>query len=131
MASRLRVYLAGPDVFLPDAVAIGRRKKELCAHYGFEGLYPFDNEISGDHLGTRVDLLIYRANVAMIHEADFGIFNLTPFRGSSADVGTVFELGMFAALAKPDRMESVMLRSISTVNASPPAPRISAATCSS
>jgi nucleoside 2-deoxyribosyltransferase len=101
MASRPKVYLAGPDVFLPDAVSIGRRKKELCAHYGFEGLYPFDNEISGDHLGTRVDLLIYRANVAMIHEADFGIFNLTPFRGSSADAGTVFELGMFAALAKP------------------------------
>ena len=101
MASRLKVYLAGPDVFLPDAVSRGRQKKELCALYGFEGLFPFDNEISGDRFGTRADLLIYRANVAIIHEADLGIFNLTPFRGSSADVGTVFELGMFAALAKP------------------------------
>ena len=66
MASRPKVYLAGPDVFLPDAVSIGRRKKELCAHYGFEGLYPFDNEISGDHLGTRVDLLIYRGGIEVV-----------------------------------------------------------------
>ena len=48
-----------------------------------------------------MDLLIYRANVEMIRQADLGTFNLTPFRGSSADVGTVFELGMFAGLSKP------------------------------
>lgn len=101
MAGRPKVYLAGPDVFLPDAIAIGQRKKELCAAFGFEGLFPFDNEIAPNSLGERVDLQIYRANVAMIQEADLGIFNLTPFRGSSADVGTVFELGMFAGLGKP------------------------------
>jgi nucleoside 2-deoxyribosyltransferase len=33
--------------------------------------------------------------------ADFGMFNLTPFRGSSADADTVFELGFFAELGKP------------------------------
>jgi hypothetical protein len=49
---------------LPDAVSIGRRKKELYCTLWLPGLYPFDNEISGDPLGTRVDLLIYRANVA-------------------------------------------------------------------
>jgi nucleoside 2-deoxyribosyltransferase len=98
---RLKAYLAGPEVFLPDAVAIGQRKKELCDRYGFEGLYPFDNEVSPDSSGTRIDLLIYRANVTMMHEADFGILNLTSFRGPSADVGTVFELGMLAGLAKP------------------------------
>ena len=27
----MKIYLAGPDVFLPDAVEIGRRKVELCA----------------------------------------------------------------------------------------------------
>jgi nucleoside 2-deoxyribosyltransferase len=94
------VYLAGPEVFLPDAVAIGHRKKDLCAAYGFEGLYPFDNEISPSLSGERVDRLIYRANERMIRCADFGIFNLTPFRGPSADVGTVFELGMLAGLGK-------------------------------
>jgi nucleoside 2-deoxyribosyltransferase len=97
----LKAYLAGPEVFLQDAVAIGHSKKRLCTKYGFEGLYPFDNEVSPDGSETRIDLLIYRANVAMMRKADFGILNLTPFRGPSADVGTVFELGMLAGLGKP------------------------------
>lgn len=96
----LKVYLAGPDVFLPDAVAIGIRKKQLCSAHGFEGLYPFDNEISSKLAGERVDRLIYRANERMIRRADFGIFNLTPFRGVSADPGTVFELGLTVGLGK-------------------------------
>jgi nucleoside 2-deoxyribosyltransferase len=98
---KFRIYLAGPDVFLPNAIQLGQRKKQLCAQYGFEGLYPFDNEIVHPPPGTRVDTLIYRANVKMIRRADCGIFNLTPFRGPSADVGTVFELGMMIGLGKP------------------------------
>jgi len=31
---------------------------------------------------------------------DFGVLNLTPFRGTSADVGTVFELGFLTGLGK-------------------------------
>ena len=100
MAVRRKVYLAGPEVFLPDAVAIGEEKKRLCARYGFQGLYPFDNEVTPDGAATRVDLLIYRENVRMMQIADFGILNLTPFRGPSADVGTVFELGMLTGLGK-------------------------------
>jgi nucleoside 2-deoxyribosyltransferase len=84
--------LAGPEVFLHDSIAIGQSKKWLCTEYGFEGLYPFDNEVTPDGSDTRIDLLIYRATVAMMRDADFGILNLTPFRGPSADVGTVFEL---------------------------------------
>jgi nucleoside 2-deoxyribosyltransferase len=95
-----KVYLAGPDVFLPDAVGIGQRKKELCAQYGFEGLFPFDNEIGPDAAGERADKLIYRANERMMRRADIGICNLTPFRGASADPGTVFELGMLVGLGK-------------------------------
>jgi nucleoside 2-deoxyribosyltransferase len=101
MTRKFKAYLAGPDVFLPDAIAIGQRKKQLCAKYGFEGLHPFDNEVPTNTAEARIDALIYEANVAMIQEADFGIFNLTPFRGPSADVGTVFELGMFKGLEKP------------------------------
>ncbi len=92
------IYLAGPEVFLPDAAAVGRRKKELCTKYGFEGLFPLDNEIPPD--GGRADRLIHRANERMIGLADFGICNLTPFRGPSADPGTVFELGMLVGLGK-------------------------------
>ena len=97
---QMKVYLAGPDVFLPDAVAIGQRKKALCAQYGFEGLFPFDNEVSPNAAGERIDKLIYRANEQMIRRADLGICNLTPFRGPSADVGTVFELGLMVGLGK-------------------------------
>ncbi len=93
-----KIYLAGPEVFLPDAVEIGRRKKELCAKYGFEGLFPFDNEIDAGAAGA--DRLIYQANEAMIRRADLGICNLTPFRGTSADAGTVFEFGLLAGLGK-------------------------------
>lgn len=101
MPRPLKIYLAGPEVFLPDAVAVGQRKKDLCRYYGFEGLYPLDTDIASDTSGTRLDLLIYRACMAHMRAADLGIFNLTPFRGPSADVGTVFELGCFAGLAKP------------------------------
>jgi nucleoside 2-deoxyribosyltransferase len=41
----MKIYLAGPDVFLPDAVDIGRRKAELCTRHGLIGLYPLDNAI--------------------------------------------------------------------------------------
>lgn len=95
-----KIYLAGPDVFLPDAVEIGRRKKELCVRYGFEGLFPFDNEIDPKAAGAGADKLIYRANEKMIRGADLGICNLTPFRGPGADTGTVFELGMLVGLGK-------------------------------
>jgi nucleoside 2-deoxyribosyltransferase len=96
-----KIYLAGPDVFLPDAVALGRQKKALCESYGFEGLFPFDNEIDPKAANERADRLIYRANEAMIRRADLGICNLTPFRGPSADTGTVFELGLLVGLDKP------------------------------
>jgi nucleoside 2-deoxyribosyltransferase len=36
-----------------------------------------------------------------MHRADIGVFNLTPFRGPSADPGTVFELGFLFARNKP------------------------------
>ena len=96
----LKVYLAGPEVFLPEAIELGERKKRLCREYGFEGLYPLDNEISPQSSEDRVDGLIFRANEQMIRRADLGICNLTPFRGVSADPGTVFELGMIVGLGK-------------------------------
>ena len=92
-----KIYLAGPDVFLPDAAEAGRRKVALCAEYGFHGLYPLDSGLPEDASGAE----IYRSLVAMMQVADAGIFQLTPYRGPSADVGTVFELGVMAAMGKP------------------------------
>jgi nucleoside 2-deoxyribosyltransferase len=93
-----KVYLAGPDVFLPDAVAIGRRKVELCAHHGLIGLYPLDNAI--DLAANDASLRIFRGNETMMIEADAIIANLTPFRGPGADAGTVYELGYIAGRGK-------------------------------
>ena len=95
------VYLAGPEVFLPHAVEVGRLKKEACARHGLVGLFPFDNEVGDVPEGQRVDALIYRANVAMMRRAHCAVLNLTPFRGPGADGGTAFELGFMAALGKP------------------------------
>ena len=98
MTGPRRLYLAGPDVFLPDAAAQGDAKKSLCAAHGFVGLFPFDAEAAPSDGLSRA---IYAANLALIATADGAIFNLTPFRGPSADVGTVFELGVFIGLDKP------------------------------
>jgi nucleoside 2-deoxyribosyltransferase len=94
----MKVYLAGPDVFLPDAVEFGRRKVDLCGRYGLTGLYPLDNKI--DLAAADASLQIFRGNEAMMNEADAIIANLTPFRGPGADAGTVYELGYMAGREK-------------------------------
>ena len=94
----MKIYLAGPDVFLPDAVEIGRRKVEICARHGVSGLYPLDNDV--DLSAGDASLNIFRGNTAMMDAADAVIANLTPFRGPSADAGTVYELGYMAGRAK-------------------------------
>jgi nucleoside 2-deoxyribosyltransferase len=98
----MKVYLAGPDVFLPDAIAIGRRKQEICARFGLTGLFPLDDGISEDAGATGVppSMQIFRGCVAMMERADAVIAHLTPFRGASADAGTVLELGYMAARGK-------------------------------
>jgi nucleoside 2-deoxyribosyltransferase len=94
----MRVYLAGPDVFLPDALAIGRQKIEICRRHGLIGLYPLDNAV--DRASADASLQIFRANEAMMDQADAIIANLTPFRGPGADAGTVYELGYMSARGK-------------------------------
>ena len=85
----LTIYLAGPEVFHPAARAIGAAKLALCAAHGFAGLFPLEaDEGAGDPA-----VAIYHRNLARMHAADAIIANLTPFRGPSADPGTVYELG--------------------------------------
>jgi nucleoside 2-deoxyribosyltransferase len=94
----MKIYLAGPDVFLPDAVEIGRRKATICARHGLRGLYPLDNAV--DLSAADASLKIFEGNEAMMDAADAIIANLTPFRGPSADAGTVYELGYMAGRGK-------------------------------
>lgn len=88
----MKIYIAGPDVFEPDAVKIGKRKKALCALYGHEGLYPLDNECDSA-------AEIYRGNLALIDKADVIIADGNDFRGET-DAGTAFEVGYGAAKGK-------------------------------
>jgi len=94
----MKIYLAGPDVFLPDALEVGRRKVEICARHGLAGLYPLDNVV--DRFAADASLQIFKANEAMMDHADAIIANLTPFRGPGADAGTVYELGYMAGRGK-------------------------------
>ena len=95
----MKVYLAGPDIFLPDGAVIGRRKCEMCAAHGLTGLFPLDNEIMADGR-ERASQRIYRGNSDMMTAAGAIIANLTPFRGPGPDPGTVYELGFMAARGK-------------------------------
>ncbi|MCJ1887586.1 nucleoside 2-deoxyribosyltransferase [Pseudomonas sp. LA21] len=98
----LKIYLAGPDVFRPDAFEQGERLKALCAEFGLQGLYPLDHSVpEGIDRPQDQALWIYQANLALIAEADAVVANLNPFRGAEPDSGTAFELGYAAALGKP------------------------------
>jgi nucleoside 2-deoxyribosyltransferase len=94
----MKIYLAGPDVFLPDAIEIGRRKGDICMRHGLTGLYPLDNAV--DLSAGDASLAIFKGNEAMMDKADAIIANLTPFRGPGADAGTVYELGYMAGRRK-------------------------------
>ena len=95
-----RVYLAGPDVFFPDPQGWARRKKTICERHGLTGVAPLDN--LPDEPAAWGALPFWR-KIAMRNEAHIRscqaiIANLTPFRGPSADVGTVYEVGFARAL---------------------------------
>jgi nucleoside 2-deoxyribosyltransferase len=98
----LRIYLAGPDVFLPDAATLFTAKRQLCADYGFVGVAPVDSETDLSMLPKRAAALQISAdNEDLIRSCDLLIANLTPFRGPSADVGTAYEIGFARALGLP------------------------------
>lgn len=99
---RLRVYLAGPEVFFPDAIAQGAEKKRLCVEAGFEGVYPLDNSVDTAGLSPEaIARVISHGNEALMRSADLLVANCTPFRGVSMDAGTAFEIGFMRALGRP------------------------------
>lgn len=93
------VYLAGPEVFYPDARAHGRRMLAVCAQAGFTGLFPLDAEIPAAPTGQ--SLAIFQANRALIDRADAVVANLRDFRGFEPDSGTVWEVSYALARGKP------------------------------
>jgi len=97
----LRIYLAGPEVFLAESREIGAAKRALCADAGFEGLYPGEMAVLAPDSPSAAARAIFEHCLRAMHRADIIIANLTPWRGPSADVGTAFELGFMQAASKP------------------------------
>ena len=100
-----RIYLAGPEVFFPaeDHQAIVAEKKRVLKEAGFEGVDPLDTELvfPRDEPKPARGHRIYQANSELMDSCDAIIANLTPFRGISADPGTVFEVGYMIGQGKP------------------------------
>ena len=101
--TRVTAYLAGPDVFLPDAPAHARRKVAICARHGITGRPPLNEDIASLRTlpSEAAWQAIFRKDLAMMEACDVLIANLTPFRGASADAGTLVELGWFLGRGKP------------------------------
>ena len=90
----VKLYLAGPDVFRPDALRWAEHVRALCRQKGHDALIPLD--------GMDADApCIYRSNLGLIRDADAVLANLNPFRGAEPDSGTCVEIGYALALGKP------------------------------
>jgi nucleoside 2-deoxyribosyltransferase len=92
------VYLAGPDVFCPDAKAIGKAKCELLQRYGLVGHFPLDNEVPES---PDIAHEIFLGNVQLINRSSIVLANIIPFRGPSLDPGTAWEIGYAYAKGIP------------------------------
>jgi nucleoside 2-deoxyribosyltransferase len=96
------IYLAGPEVFLPDAVELGERKKEICRRHGFDAAYPMDEPPATPPEAKELFALeVFDICVRMMRSCDLVVANFTPFRGVSMDVGTAVEVGFMFAAGKP------------------------------
>ena len=90
----MKIYLAGPDVFRPDALAWAEQARAACAAAGHQALVPLDG-VETTATG------IFDANIDLIRSADAMLANLNPFRGCEPDSGTCVEVGFALALGKP------------------------------
>ncbi len=96
----LKIYLAGPEVFLPNAREMLDRKAAMARAAGFTPLSPGDLKVEKRANMRDFAYAISEVNERMMLEAGAIIANLTPWRGIAADVGTVYELGFMCALDK-------------------------------
>jgi nucleoside 2-deoxyribosyltransferase len=103
---KLHVYLAGPDVFLPNPIKIGEAKKRLVEHVGCIAHFPMDPEIKNWEPNEETAIRIAKENEALMDICQVITVNMTPWHGPSMDVGTAFEAGYMSGKAKfcPDHV---------------------------
>lgn len=96
-----KLYLAGPEVFLPNAVEHAEEQRRLCRKYNFVPLHPMDNNLGLGNCDYTTATRIYRGDIRQIRECDIIVANCNPFRGVCVmDDGTAYELGFGNALGK-------------------------------
>ena len=95
-----KIYIAGPDVFEPNSIEIGKKYAQICQDHGFIGMYPLDNVIDFDQEKKKIAEDIFLANVELIKQADIVVANLNSFRGKEPDSGTIWECGYAFGLGK-------------------------------
>ena len=110
-----KLYLAGPEVFLPNATEMAEKQRQLCEKYGFIGLHPMDNNINLSDQSMQTAVQIYRSDVSQIRECNIVVANCNAFRGLLMDDGTAYEIGFGNALGKPaygyiETLDSVSVR---------------------
>ena len=99
---RARIYLAGPDVFLPNAKEIGAAKAAICCEAGLVGVFPLDGPPVPQGLDKATQARrIFEVCEGLMRDCDATIANMTPFRGVSIDSGTAYEVGFMRALGRP------------------------------
>lgn len=96
----LKVYLAGPEVFLPNARAQLDIKIALTRAAGLVPVSPGDFVIPPQPSKRQFGHAISEIDEKMMDSADAIIANLTPYHGVSADTGTCYELGYMCAQGK-------------------------------
>ncbi len=100
MLTKPKIYLAGPSVFDPDWEAQAAAMRAACAARGAIGLYPKDNQADLPEEPFARGFAIFTVDRDMVLECDALVADFSPFRGPSADVGTVWELGFAQGLGK-------------------------------
>jgi nucleoside 2-deoxyribosyltransferase len=121
---RPKLYLAGPEVFLPDAIEYAAAQRALCERYGFEALHPLDNSLDLGNQDLETAMRIWRGDVQQIRDCDAVVANCNGFRGVCMDDGTAYELGFANALGKPSYgyIAEVMSQVARTIRDYPTAP---------
>jgi len=102
--NQTRIYLAGPDLFFPDAADRYARIKAACQSAGMVGVAPNDElDLPGAGLASDDDMAraIYGHNMRTLASCDAVLANLSAFRGAEPDSGTVFEVSYAFAIGKP------------------------------
>lgn len=92
--SRPKIYLAGPDIFLPNfQIEVAPYQRALCDEFGLEALIPLDNVGDISEGTPRVTgMRVFHGNIGQVRICDIIAANCNPFRGALMDDGTAGEI---------------------------------------